>query len=118
MNDKVKIALAGVLVVILFVLANSLYVVSQTEQAIVLQFGEPMRVVKEPGLKIKVPFIQNVVFYDNRLLNLDPPAQEVVLNDKNVWTSTVLPVTALLSLFVFTKLFEPKPRRAASWKKS
>ena len=82
MNDKVKIALAGVLVVILFVLANSLYVVSQTEQAIVLQFGEPMRVVKEPGLKIKVPFIQNVVFYDNRLLNLDPPAQEVVLNDK------------------------------------
>lgn len=62
MNDKVKIALAGVLVVILFVLANSLYVVSQTEQAIVLQFGEPMRVVKEPGLKIKVPFIQNVVF--------------------------------------------------------
>lgn len=82
MNDKVKIALAGVLVVILFVLANSLYVVSQTEQAIVLQFGEPMRVVKEPGLKIKVPFIQNVVFYDNRLLNLDPPAQEIVLNDK------------------------------------
>ena len=77
-----KIFLGAVVVVFLFVVANSLYVVAQTEQAIVLQFGEPMRVVKEPGLKFKIPFIQNVVFYDNRLLNLDPPAQEVVLNDK------------------------------------
>ena len=47
-----------------------------------LQFGEPMREIKTPGLKFKVPFIQKVVVYDNRLLNLDPPAQEVVLNDK------------------------------------
>ncbi len=68
--------------VILFVIGNSVYILNQTEQAIVLQFGEPMRVVKEPGLKFKIPFIQNVVFYDNRLLNLDPPAQEIVLNDK------------------------------------
>ena len=82
MCDKMKIFLGAVVVVFLFVVANSLYVVAQTEQAIVLQFGEPMRVVKEPGLKFKIPFIQNVVFYDNRLLNLDPPAQEVVLNDK------------------------------------
>lgn len=82
MSDKLKIFVAGAVALVVFVLANSLYVVTQTEQAIVLQFGEPMRVVKEPGLKLKVPFIQNVVFYDNRLLNLDPPAQEVVLNDK------------------------------------
>lgn len=82
MSDKIKIALLGVVVALLFVLINSLYVVKQTEQAIVLQFGEPMRVVKDAGLKFKIPFIQNVVFYDNRLLNLDPPAQEVVLNDK------------------------------------
>lgn len=61
---------------------SSAYIVYQPEQAIVLQFGEPVRWVKEPGLKFKVPLIQNVVFYDTRLLNLDPPAQEVVLNDK------------------------------------
>ncbi len=61
---------------------NSAYIVYQPEQAIVLQFGEPVRWVKEPGLKFKIPLIQNVVFYDTRLLNLDPPAQEVVLNDK------------------------------------
>ena len=61
---------------------SSAYLVYQPEQAIVLQFGEPIRVVNEAGLKFKVPFVQNVVFYDSRLLNLDPPAQEVVLNDK------------------------------------
>ena len=82
MNNNVKIFFIGVSLVLVFVVANSLYVVSQKEQAIVLQFGDPVRVVKEPGLKVKIPFIQKVVFYDNRLLNLDPPAQEVVLNDK------------------------------------
>lgn len=82
MSDKMKIVLLGITAAVIFVLASSLYVVEQTEQAIVLQFGDPVRVVKEPGLKVKIPFIQNVVFYDNRLLNLDPPGQEVVLNDK------------------------------------
>ena len=61
---------------------SSVYIVYQSEQAIVLQFGKPIRLVNEAGLKFKIPFIQKVVFYDSRLLNLDPPAQEVVLNDK------------------------------------
>ena len=82
MQEKTKFTLIAAAVALVFVLFNSLYILPQTEQAIVLQFGEPVRLVKEPGLKFKVPFIQNVVFYDNRLLNLDPPAQESVLNDK------------------------------------
>ena len=73
------IVVLGAALILLF---SSVYVVYQPEQAIVLQFGEPVRLVTEPGLKFKVPFIQNTVFYDARLLNLDPPAQEVVLNDK------------------------------------
>jgi membrane protease subunit HflC len=73
------VVIAGAALILLF---SSVYLVYQPEQAIVLQFGEPVRLVNEPGLKFKVPFIQNVVFYDSRLLNLDPPAQEVVLNDK------------------------------------
>ena len=79
-NNLAKIIIAALAVI--FILLNSVYIVYQPEQAIVLQFGEPMRVVQDAGLKFKVPFIQNVVFYDKRLLNLDPPAQEVVLNDK------------------------------------
>ena len=74
--------LGVIFVAFLIVGLSSTYIVYQSEQAIVLQFGEPIRVVREPGLKFKVPFVQNVVFYDARLLNLDPPAQEVVLNDK------------------------------------
>lgn len=82
MQDKMKIVLGVIVAAVLIVAADSLFVLKQTEQAIVLQFGEPIREIKTPGLKFKLPFIQKVVFYDNRLLNLDPPAQEVVLNDK------------------------------------
>lgn len=105
MNNNWKYYIGIVFVALLFVLANSVYIVNQAEQAIVLQFGEPVRLVKEPGLKFKIPFIQNVTLYDTRLLNLDPPAQEVVLNDKNVWTSTVLPVTKSLIRSSFTRRF-------------
>lgn len=68
--------------VLFIVIAQSVYIVQQPEQAIVLQFGDPVRLVQDPGLKFKIPFIQNVIFYDKRLLNLEPPAQEVVLKDK------------------------------------
>ena len=80
--SKLQYILAALGIAVLAVAAGSIYTVNQGEQALVLQFGRPIRVVKEPGLKMKIPLIQNVVFYDARLLNLDPPAQEVVLNDK------------------------------------
>ena len=79
---KPQIYALGAIFAAAVVLFNAFYTVGQAEQAIVLQFGEPMRMIQTPGLKMKTPFIQNVVFYDKRLLNLDPPAQEVVLNDK------------------------------------
>ena len=81
MKKNLHFILIGV-AVLLVIVAQSLYIVQQPEQAIVLQFGDPVRLVQEPGLKVKIPFIQNVVFYDKRLLNLEPPAQEVVLKDK------------------------------------
>lgn len=77
--SKILLSIAVVVAVLAY---SAAYVVYQPEQAIVLQFGEPVRWVKDAGLKFKIPLIQNVVFYDTRLLNLDPPAQEVVLNDK------------------------------------
>ena len=67
---------------VVFLAFNSLFTVKQTQQAIVLQFGDPKRVIKESGLNIKLPFIQNVVLYDNRTLDLDPPEFEVLLTDK------------------------------------
>ena len=55
----------------LFVLPSALFVVDQTDQALVLQFGKPVRVEQTPGLKFKLPFIQNVEFYDKRLLDFN-----------------------------------------------
>lgn len=60
----------------------SVYTVNETQQALVLQFGQPVKVVKEPGLKFKKPFIQNVDFFDKRILELDAPAQEAIASDR------------------------------------
>lgn len=81
-KKQMKYLVTLLFLLVFFTLMGSVYVVNQYEQAIVLQFGEPVRVVKDAGLKFKVPFIQNIVYYDTRLLNLDPPAQEIVLGDK------------------------------------
>lgn len=67
---------------VLLILANSLFVVNQTQQALVLSFGKPIRVEREPGLKFKVPFIQNVEFYDARLLDFDAESKEVIAADQ------------------------------------
>lgn len=78
-----KLGIFGVAVAAVAILASSaLFTVRQTEQAIVLQLGNPVRVIKEPGLQFKLPFIQNVLYYDNRVLDLDPPTQELPLIDQ------------------------------------
>ena len=60
----------------------SLFIVKEINQAIVLQFGDPKRIIKEPGLQMKIPFIQNVVFLDRRILSLDPAPEEVIASDQ------------------------------------
>ena len=75
--------LSVVLVLALAVLAfSSLFTVHQTQQALVLQFGDPRRVVTEPGLHFKLPFVQNVVLIDKRILDLDTPAEELIASDQ------------------------------------
>ena len=61
----------------------SIFIVKEINQAIVLQFGDPKRILMKPGLNFKVPFIQNVVFLDKRILNLDAPPAEVIASDQN-----------------------------------
>ena len=72
-----------ILIVAILFLANlSLFIVDETKQAIVLQFGKPMRAIKEPGLNWKLPFIQNVVFFEDRLLVYDAAPTEIITKDK------------------------------------
>lgn len=71
-----------VVIVAVFVLFNSLFIVDQRQQAIVTQFGNPVRTIKEPGLGFKVPFVQTVILFDKRILELDAPPEEVIASDR------------------------------------
>jgi len=80
---KKSLAILGVLLAIVAIVAfNSMFTVHQAAQALILQLGNPVRVVQEPGLHFKTPFIQNVELYDRRILDLDPPPQEIILSDQ------------------------------------
>ena len=67
---------------LLLLATGSIYTVHQTQQALVLQFGEPKSVISEPGLHFKVPFVQDVYYYDSRILDLDPQGQDMSLIDQ------------------------------------
>jgi membrane protease subunit HflC len=83
MNRSVAVGAGVALVAALVVLYSALFTVNMTHQAIVLQFGEPRGgVVTEPGLHWKLPFVQNVVYIDKRLLNLESPAEEITASDQ------------------------------------
>lgn len=67
---------------ILIGLYSALFSVYQTQQALVLRFGEPVRVINEPGLNAKIPLIDSVIFLDKRILDLENPSQEVIASDQ------------------------------------
>lgn len=79
-----KVAILGILFVIVgFVASSVLFIVDQTEQAVVLQFGEPVSTITEPGLKYKLPWpVQEVAYFEKRVLNVDPPVEQVILADQ------------------------------------
>ena len=82
MNRRVLAVSAIVLVIVGILAMSSLFIVDQTEEALVLQFGQPQRVIRQPGLGIKRPFIENVIFFENRLLDFEPPPEEVIVSDQ------------------------------------
>ena len=72
----------GVVLVILIIGGSPFFIVDVTETAIVVQLGKPVRTVIEPGLQFKIPFIQNVIYFDKRLLDYDTTSQDVITQDK------------------------------------
>ena len=78
-----KKILTGIGAVLVFLGLTSIFIVDETEQVVVLQFGKPVRIITEPGLHIKVPFpIQEKNVFDNRLLEYDSPPEEILSKDK------------------------------------
>ena len=76
-----KFIIPGLVVLVVF-LFQSVIIVQEINQAIVLQFGDPKKIITKAGLNFKIPFIQNVVYLDKRILNLDNPPEEVIAADQ------------------------------------
>ena len=77
--QKILLPIIAVLGALIFF---SVFIIKEVNQAIVLQFGDPKRIIVEPGLNFKIPFIQNVVYLDKRILNLDSAPEEVIAADQ------------------------------------
>jgi modulator of FtsH protease HflC len=83
-----KLGLAGGVIAVLLLIAvivgySTLFTVNQTQQALVVRLGKPVRVITEPGLNVKVPFVDSVIYIDKRLLNIESPAQEVIASSQD-----------------------------------
>jgi len=73
---------AALVLLALLVAYGTLFQVYQTRQAIVVRFGAPQRVISEPGLHVKVPLLDSVIYIDRRILDIESPAQEVIASDQ------------------------------------
>jgi membrane protease subunit HflC len=85
MNQIPLVVKLGVAAFVLLVLVGStLFVVPQTQQALVLQFGEIKRTIREPGLNMKLPFVQNVIFFDKRILDFEAQPAEFITRNRDM----------------------------------
>ncbi len=80
--NRLSIAGIALLVVVAVLLNGALFTVGQTQRVLIAQFGQVVRAIEEPGLHIKVPFVQEVISFDRRLLNVELPGEEVILGDQ------------------------------------
>ena len=81
--SRVTLTIIGVVVVALGIVAfSAMFTVHQTEQVLVLEFGNPRSVITEPGLHFKLPFVQNVITFDRRILGFDAPPEEIIASDQ------------------------------------
>ena len=98
MKQNLLVGIIGVLVLLLVLGASPFFILDLTQTAIVVQLGKPKRTVTEPGLKFKLPFVQEVRYFDKRLLDYDVPAREVITQDKK---------TILIDNFAKWKIVDP-----------
>ena len=98
MKKNLLIGIVAVIVLLIMLGVSPFFVLDLTQTAIVVQLGEPKRTVTEPGLKFKIPFVQEVRYFDKRLLDYDVLAREVITQDKK---------TILIDNFAKWKIVDP-----------
>jgi len=82
MSEKKLKILLPIIGVLAFISYTTMFTVNEIQQGIILQFGDPKRVIQKAGLNFKIPFVQNVVLLDKRILNLDTPSEEIIASDQ------------------------------------
>jgi membrane protease subunit HflC len=97
-----------VLLVLLVLVFNTLFVVPQTQQALVIQFGEIVRVIAKPGLKMRVPFVQNVIYFDKRILGFQSQPAEFITRDVEAGIDERVVIDAFVRYHIInpTKFFQ------------
>ena len=88
----------GIVIIAIIILFNALFIVRQTQQTLILQFGDPIRIIQKPGLNIKIPLIQTAIYYDIRILEFDAEVEEVILSDQK---------RLLVDAFIRYKIVDP-----------
>ncbi len=97
-KQNLLIALVAIVVLLFLLGASPFFIVDVTQTAIVVQLGKPKRNITEPGLKVKVPFFEEVTYFDKRLLDYDSAAQDVITQDKK---------TILIDNFAKWRIIDP-----------
>ena len=82
MRAKLRIGIAAGIFFVLWLLSATLYSIGEVEQALIVRLGAPIGAITEPGLKLKLPLVDTVIYYDARLLTLEPPTEQVILGDQ------------------------------------
>jgi len=107
--NRISIGGIALLIVLLFVASGSLFTVSQIEQVLLVQFGQIVRPIEDPGLHTKMPLIQNVISFDRRLLTVELPGEEVILGDQRRLIVDTLTVYRISDPLRFYQALGPAP---------
>jgi modulator of FtsH protease HflC len=107
-----RIGLAGGIIAVLIVVAiivgySTLFTVTQTQQALVVRLGKPVREITEPGLNVKMPFIDSVIYIDKRILNIESPAQEITLSSQDNSSTSGVGEKLVVDAFARYRITDP-----------
>jgi len=82
MKSSLRLLAVGLAFFTIWLLSAIFYTVGETQQALIVRLGAPVGIAGAPGLKIKMPLVDTVIYYDTRLLSLSPPAEQIILGDQ------------------------------------
>ena len=108
-----KLIVVAPILVALLVVANTLFIMDETEQGIVIQFGKYVRTIREPGLHVKIPFLQDVTKYDKRLLRYDAAPAEFLTRDKKALVVDSYARFLIVDPLLFFQRMQDMPRAHA-----